>query len=60
MARLAHTLFFSKWPVWLRSGVGQNSPEVVRAELRAAINVVKYGDVLAYEQPSLFDRSSAD
>ncbi|WP_159012005.1 hypothetical protein [Streptomyces sp. NRRL F-5123] len=55
MTRPARTLFFSNWPVWLRNGAGPNSVEAVRAELRAAINAVKYGNVLSYEQPSLFD-----
>lgn len=55
MTRPARTLFFSNWPVWLRSGAGSNSVENVRAELRTAIDAVKYGRVLSYEQPSLFD-----
>ncbi|MFJ2957076.1 hypothetical protein [Streptomyces sp. NPDC087270] len=55
MTNPARTLFFSSWPVWLRSGGGSNSVEMVRAELRVAIDAVSRGNLLSYEQPTLFE-----
>ncbi|WP_162953059.1 hypothetical protein [Streptomyces sp. 11-1-2] len=55
LAEPAHTLFFSNLPVWFRSGAGSKRVEVVRTDLRLAIDAVKRNEVLSYELPSIMD-----